>query len=335
LIGGGHLDAKDLMQFIPRAVVFVIIFAIYANLFKFLRRPDTIQLSSQFVSGSALSHQSSSGHTSGPLAHLGRLVGKKESAPVNPDAPWEALEFVQVGQAIQTGGQAVRNKRAHSPARSPFFNPVSSFNGMLSASTSSTLPTPTTSEVPPSAPEPDYSTRSSTRQLSDASSSAAFAPYTKRPSDAETVMMTPKLSFDVSDLDTSMVQAHHPLSSSVIHILPPVISELDSKGEIAQHDDDELFAALKDDAPLDPMASTDPRKPSAAQALTEFFREYQADDFELRAGETVRQSSLPQVSASTYFNRQASLLMLYFPLAVRIQHQAELTRSTCSSFQSR
>jgi hypothetical protein len=71
------VDARDLVQFIPRAIVFITVFIVYTGLFRFLRRPDTIQLSSQFE-----------GERKRSIPRQGR---------VNAEAPWEQMEFATAG----------------------------------------------------------------------------------------------------------------------------------------------------------------------------------------------------------------------------------------------
>lgn len=92
---------RDLVQFVPRAFVFIAICGLYTRLFSFLRRPDTIQLSS---TGGSL-HATSVGAGVQPTRQKPPraktpLVSclRDPSAPLpNPAAPWEAMEFINVG----------------------------------------------------------------------------------------------------------------------------------------------------------------------------------------------------------------------------------------------
>lgn len=94
---------RDLVQFVPRAIVFVILFGLYSRLFSFLRRPDTINLSSHrhTSSVSSLTHGTVSA-VQGTARVLRRASKSCVCAAgledVDPAAPWEALEFCKVGE---------------------------------------------------------------------------------------------------------------------------------------------------------------------------------------------------------------------------------------------
>ncbi|RSH94508.1 hypothetical protein EHS25_004311 [Saitozyma podzolica] len=310
LVADDTVDVRDLIQFIPRAFVFLVIFGLYSTLFKFLRRPDTIQLSSQFVSGSVDRSTPSSGGGGGGLANWSRGFGRRKdetAEAVNPDAPWEALEFVQIGPA--KGGSTGQT----------YFNPLDSVPH--AASLPDTEPTSPTSELPPlphlpsdagpspiPAPEPRPVRR------------ASFAPdpvtLPRRRSEADT-LSPPSLSYSAtSETDTDTTQPSGLVS--IAHILSPILPESDSKGDADEYDGISLPST--DSKAYDPDSSStqDLRKPSG-QTLTEFFQEYQTEDFDPETSRTGGRSSVPQISAAAYFNRQASLLMLYFPLAERME----------------
>ena len=67
---------------------------------------------------------------------------------------------------------------------------------------------------------------------------------------------------------------------------------------------------------------------TAGQTLQEFFAQHQTpiDELEARARHHGDNDMSPQDSAASYFNRQASLLMLYFPLAYLIVFAVSLVR---------
>lgn len=305
LVADDTVDVRDLIQFIPRALVFLVIFGLYSTLFKFLRRPDTIQLSSQFVSGSVDRSTPSSGGVG--LANWSRGFGRRKdetAEAVNPNAPWEALEFVQIGTA--KGGSTGQT----------YFNPLDSVPHVVSLP--DTEPTSPTSEFPPlhhlpaeagpspiPAPEPRPVRR------------ASFAPdpvtLPRRRSEADT-LSPPSLSYSAaSETDTDTTQPSGLVS--IAHILSPILPESDSKGDVDEYDGISLPSTDGKAYDPDSSSSQDLRKPSG-QTLTEFFQEYRTEDSDPETSRTGGRSSVPQISAAAYFNRQASLLMLYFPLAV-------------------
>jgi len=71
------------------------------------------------------------------------------------------------------------------------------------------------------------------------------------------------------------------------------------------------------------------------ETLGQFFKDDQfgsSEDSRAERGGISNNNGLPQMSATAYFNRQASLLMLYFPLAVSNitdSNGLRLTDSTC------
>jgi hypothetical protein len=70
------------------------------------------------------------------------------------------------------------------------------------------------------------------------------------------------------------------------------------------------------------------------ETLGQFFKDDQfgsSEDSRAERGAISHNNGLPQMSATAYFNRQASLLMLYFPLAVSaiLDRLNLLTDSTC------
>jgi hypothetical protein len=238
------LDPRDLIQFIPRAVTFVTIAILYSMLFKFLRRPDTIQISSHNDDPSQRSTLAGSG--------LQRMMQGKE--PTTDDRPpWERMELGQWNEepiplhsTMPTLAQQGSLRRRGS-AEASGSNPPS----LARVDTSSSL---------------DSGIGSWDRQ---------------RGSESET-LVTPML------LDEGVRQGH---------TLSPVLSERKARLEtpkVADVGELESFEEEKRD-----------------ETMAEFFQSH-AIDSRLEGS----YSETPQISAAAYFNRQASLLMLYFPLAV-------------------
>jgi hypothetical protein len=296
------LDGRDLVQFIPRAIVFAVIIALYSRLFSFLRRPDTIQLSSHFASG-GVSSDPQKGVAMGRI--LRRLGGSgtvapaaKRNVPVDPDAPWEQLEFIQVGTATPWDGP--------SQSTTPQYAPSTSYvegGGIL-------LPS---RPVSPKMMLADFGadTPSIVPRLSmSSSSSTPSGPLSQRPSETDT-LVTPELKYDMA----GRPPIERLSSSQRIKVLSPVTSGgsmLSTKLELPRHDDP--FEVDDDDI----TANADRR--ASGQTLKEFFQENRAPGLEEEArgsgsGSTNAKGGA-QMSATAYFNRQASLLMLYFPLAV-------------------
>lgn len=278
------LDARDLVQFIPRAFVFIVIVGLYSTLFQFLRRPDTIQLSSQFVSGGVTTD-----HGDTQMGKMFRKFGSradptpKRHEPVDPDAPWEQLEFVQVGHT----------KPWDTPPLGMSTLPESS-KGLLESRPES-----------PTRGNSDYSTHFPT-SLARGSTSSGEGTYTmassQRPSQVDT-LVTP---------DRPIELAHY--SSSKTQVLSPVHSTM------SKFDTESLNLDLEvEDHPR--MAAS---RRSSGQGLKEFFQENRATGLEDAHTRTGTNGEF-KMSATAYFNRQASLLMLYFPLAVSLPRDAGLT----------
>jgi hypothetical protein len=291
------------MQFIPRAFVFVTIVGLYSFLFNFLRRPDTIQLSSSFGAGGT--------SNGGGGIQMGRVLkrfggGKddktganKRNAPVNPDAPWEQMEFVQVGG----------REWALTPLASPETSPASKLVDAPLPQEQSRPGTPEWQERA-SHGTSERDQKSSTSLLRESTSSSEQAtptgPHSQRPSESET-LVTPE----------SKYEEERPKAS-----LSPIPADTaTSKSELSYHQVDEESEDDAEDGKINLSAEkhlTAPRRPSG-QSLTEFFQEHQASGLGAREegrGHGTETNGKVQVSAATYFNRQASLLMLYFPLAV-------------------
>ena len=316
LIGG--LDSRDLVQFIPRAFVFLTIIVLYSMLYKFLRRPDTIQLSSQFVSGET-GHAGSAGqtHRKGILGNFKwrskkggcALAGQNGAVPsasrIDPNAPWEQLEFVQIG------GRNVFSQSASALN----FSPTASVNYTPTAQPEWRPATPPLigtarmqSTLEPT-PGPEHRP-SLTSILSDNTElrTPLYPPNTQRTSDTTLVSTpVPHLRFEPDS------RSQH---------LDPVLSQPERKsGPWRDHDIEldlgpEIVGTLGKD---DREDGDDSDATPDAQTMKEFFN----DDVVSRpagpdnhAERGMTSNNPPQMSATAYFNRQASMLMLYFPLAV-------------------
>ncbi|WWD08846.1 hypothetical protein V865_006960 [Kwoniella europaea PYCC6329] len=360
---------RDLIQFIPRAIVFIVIIILYSRLFRFLRRPDTIQLSTQFMAGTQPDVSRTNGdeenHAAGahnvgghgsklfrPIFKLGRgSSGTKD--PVNPEAPWEALEFVTVGGAY--GGRLTNNTPIHTSTID--FTPTVP-SGILLASR------PVSPElISPGQEIKDpfmNSTNINSRYPSTPSEASGPSSDSKK-SDTYTVV-TPELTYQPEapstvDSTTNLITSDsHPIPTiQRHHVLSPVLSQgskadLGGEGEAEEdrlgvYDDPTLDGGLGPAGPIGRRRSSlvefdddlgqngEDRRPSG-QTLKEFFQEYQVgglDDIQENRGRGSASGSKSggigqPMSASAYFNRQASLLMLYFPLAYMLVFSVSLVR---------
>ncbi|KAK4685663.1 hypothetical protein P7C73_g4483, partial [Tremellales sp. Uapishka_1] len=286
----GHgLDARDLVQFVPRALVFLVVLVLYSRLFKFLRRPDTVQLSTQYfppsTNGEALPQlnvpQSSS--KLGPLLRLARLGSGASKADSNTskenDAPWEQMEFASDHYLRATPQQSIFTAQPPSLPGS----------GILLSKAS----TPYHSSLSLQGDPIKFDLETRSRQTSI--SIAAGDP-------------TPHLQYHLND--KSKVPA---LPTALpLHPLTPVLSHGVSESNES--------SSFKEDSDKEPEMMDEGRRPSAL-SMREFFSEPVSDRGEVEFGPGAGTNG-HQMSAATYFNRQASLLMLYFPLAVSscVQH---------------
>lgn len=102
------VHGRDMVQFVPRATVFVVVIVLYSQLFRFLRRPDSIQLSSAEVSETdgnpyAIASQTDSQlkrtKTAFKLPRLrtGSLKVPTKDARGEDIPPWEKLHINNVG----------------------------------------------------------------------------------------------------------------------------------------------------------------------------------------------------------------------------------------------
>lgn len=373
------LDARDLIQFIPRALVFIVIVGLYSTLFSFLRRPDTIQLSSQFMSGEVSRSDPAEGpngtHLSRMMKKLGRNQTKKTEA-INPEAPWEQMEFVQVGHGRNFGMTSVTstpeveynnwNYKASSPStarpslpNNVTFNPLASIGNGLDDDIAQDQ-------------ERSFSAKPSTDHLVQKSSSSTYtdlypseasnSPKTpisnsQRPSETETYIDGGQhnLLYGASTPSSEDTASYSNDKSTKKKELSPILSHgsmftssLHYEGEMESRRASMSPSVVRDSSrtkgtgDAESISSSDSGRPPG-QALRELFQANQAfpnPDDEVGGGTSGwhkpgggrgglsglngamatsgngKSAGAPMMSATAYFNRQASLLMLYFPLAV-------------------
>jgi hypothetical protein len=292
------LDGRDLVQFIPRALVFIVIVGLYSTLFSFLRRPDTIQLSSHFTSGGT-SSDANKGVQMGKVFR--RFGGRGVSDPVpkpavNPEAPWEQLEFVHIGNAKAWGS-------------SPVLPPLPSLQSTGldchdDLPSGSRPPSPNPDGQPPYPNDPQLDDPVPPGRASMTSTEGFITPNpSQRPSETDTlVTASSKYASDSPPAN----DLHRPYRQRTLSQVTSVTTEEDSKSLSSILDSDEM------------EIMPEGQRKIARQTLREFFEENRApglEDSGRGSGSGTNGKGAP-MSATAYFNRQASLLMLYFPLAV-------------------
>ena len=319
-----NLDARDLVQFVPRASVFIIIIVLYSMLYKFLRRPDTIQLSSQFVSGETGINRGVDGKKKGVLSGLkwisktnvctqdGRGPIEHSASKIDPNAPWEALEFVKVGgrdllSPLDTGLQFPSSPSTGGlgPAPSPQHRgSITSIYLGTNGNDSRTpdLAVPSTFIHRPSLVSIHSSSSETRIPLTTLSSS--------RPSQSDTLVPSPDSRYPPKQFILSPVMSQNASRTDPridrdieFDLGPDVVESLRYKSQDHKHN------------------SLGEEEDSPGETLGQFFKDDQAvigsgEDSRAERGGMSHNNGLPQMSATAYFNRQASLLMLYFPLAV-------------------
>lgn len=275
---------REICQFVPRAFVFVVVIVLYSRLFTFLRRPDTIQLPSHHASKTSSFTDTRSGQTGPrPIAKFHKLsLTSSQGAKRDPEAPWEAMEFIQVGNVDFLAPDTTTtfiDDCAAMPATTavPATPPSSSLFRALESSCSSTktlspITSPSKTDDPSSTVQPPY----------DGGAPISSSPKIR------------SLGVEASQTPTTVASA----SCKMDPLLGPEERE-ERVGEGARE--------LKEQG----------------QTMQEFFAEYQMTPAEAKAvGKHVSQ----QRSAANYFNRQASLLMLYFPIAYMAVFSVSLIR---------
>lgn len=322
----GDVDARDLVQFIPRAFAFLVVIVLYSQLFSFLRRPDTIQLSSHFAPGSAGKQQAESGmkriNLILPRFSLRSGTGKDDTKVGGTDssAPWEQMEFVQVGHGKRGVTTGPFGGGSFSPSQS-MQNPTSSTPGILLSS-----PTVSITNHRPGI-DPDHPHHSNERgvSISSSGSGSASALGTAAPTEASSrYLATPSEEDPYSGFKINTPSSSGSPGSNLALLsqeigrkssLSPIMSDDDPHGEI----DEDLKIHL----------SANGSTPGE-QTLKEFFQENQITTMDRnnvaeRGGPASGGWGAP-MSAAAYFNRQASLLMLYFPLAYLAVFSMSLVR---------
>ncbi|WVQ79035.1 hypothetical protein IAT38_001127 [Cryptococcus sp. DSM 104549] len=343
---------RDLMQFIPRALVFVVIILLYSRLFTFLRRPDTIHLSNHFVSGSSDPEQQNHSGTPKtllrPIARLGRM-GSHSNAP-NPEAPWEALEFIHVGginhlapdseQATHTG----RPSLVGSLSNGAGFIPSVPTGIILPAQESPELSTSSYESKDPSGGYVLHGVRTSSASSRASGSVSWPTPTSQRPSAVDTLVAhDPANPYTGSSHSLSkLAMADNSPPPPMFHALSPVMSQgsklemdigvdpLDQMPVVSSRRGEDGPRESEEAITLDLEDGEDGEDGDReGQTMKEFFQEFQvpagADDSRHCTGSGGHQQK-PQRSAASYFNRQASLLMLYFPLAYMFVFSISLVR---------
>ncbi|ODN80744.1 hypothetical protein L202_02901 [Cryptococcus amylolentus CBS 6039] len=309
---------RNLCQFLPRALVFILIIILYSRLFRFLRRPDTIQLSS--ATGSRLGVETErappskrGSHVLRPLARLKRLSSfglesNHQVKEVIPEAPWEALEFIQVGNYNPLTMDAPPQAPPHSMSYNDGLSFMSHEHGGPSRP-ASILSSPTSHLRDPFAgisPNPSSSRLGSLS--SDISQSTAVTPG--EPFTAELLYNGGRRRSSASSVKflappNIKGNALSPIISLGRYESNIVEESVDSEGKISKEEEVEIV--------------------EKEQTMEEFFAETQAPRLdEGRSGSFSGAGG--QRSAASYFNRQASLLMLYFPIAYMFVFSASLYR---------
>lgn len=332
-----NLDARDLVQFIPRALVFLTIIVLYSMLYKFLRRPDTIQLSSQFVSGETGTNNRGGGKKKGVMSGLkwksklnvasqnGRGATEHSASKIDPAAPWEQLEFVKVGgrdllSPLDTG--------IH-------FSPTPSIGGLeppptplhRESITSIYLGTNGNGTRTPDFTVPIIRPQRPSLNSSNSSNSETGVPLStlssSRPSQSETLVSSPDSRYPPRQYNLSPVMSQNASNTG---------PRADKEIEMDLGPD--VVESLKYNAGTD-RADLGEEDDLPGETLGQFFKDDQfgsSEDSRAERGGISNNNGLPQMSATAYFNRQASLLMLYFPLAVSNITDScglRLTDSTC------
>lgn len=347
------VDPRDLIQFIPRAIVFLVIIVLYTQLFRFLRRPDTITLSDDLLGANSLDAQMVSTDTErsvmyNPFGKMAAKLGGHKPPPVptqkgfiGPEGPpWETLDFVTVGRGAtsqRTGTSAAKDSVLPGPMDPTFVGgsliesgPGPTPNGeslpWLSSPPSSIRPggnpswtgTPTTKPRTP-ALVPGEESGPGSRRKSSVPDMSSDTSGSKRASDAETLQTPKSANAPLAIVFAAEHARLHPTHDhSVVHILEPTVSA----GSMDKHESgpgqpSPALTAL----PLYPHPVV--RRPPSpedddgdgtgrGETLAEFFDATTDAEARSHRGSSAGQ----QISATAYFNRQASILMLWFPITV-------------------
>lgn len=295
--------------------MFLVVIVLYSRLFRFLRRPDTISLSESGRNTSyvdralaeELERNRSSPKQTGFWLKMGRTVGlsQEESSrqPLRGDVPpWELLHLNNVGLDLEK-------------IAIPFTRPAEDEAGRVP-------PLPLTWKIPvDDLSRSDRLPTGSTLIGSDRPRNVSASDFSPHPVAARPMEEDIQAGFVVPTLDkTSNLRTHH------LHQFddPPSPLQLDDDdhdkiiGPTGDRDNDaQPQVSLHESARSEPGEYDEKehrgQNGTAERDLRDFFLANQADkqDGVQTSGPDLRGGE----SAAAYFNRQASLLMLYFPLA--------------------
>jgi hypothetical protein len=269
-----------------RAFVFLAIILLYMGLYKFLRRPDTIQVSTEDVTSFTLTTDD-----------LKRDVGARvRTVPaINPSrddsqdaAPWEKLVVADVGDASRRASEATCNEPPAAVALPS--SPVSHKDSMVFA--------PVIQE--------DGNAPEQVGSSSMAASERGGRPIqpVSRPFGSQSTVGP--------SFTTSGTAASHQSAS-------PDLTHATRRLSYSYKDGDRIEEKSLQGSEHSSDLSTSSRRRPRRQTMQEFFAQYQLTSVEIEEERVRRlahqQQQREQQSASSYFNRQASLLMLYIPLA--------------------
>jgi hypothetical protein len=317
--------AKILLS--DRIIVFIAVFILYSRLFKFLRRPDTITLAESGTNTGDVNRvifeqdqiKQSRPAGAGFWSDMGRAAGfpQKESSmqpPSDTVPPWELLHLNNVGLDLEKMAIPVTsptNQEGRPPQRVPLSWNIPDDD----LSRSDRIPTTSTLVG---------SDRARKLSSSDSGPHQATAYPTER--DIQEGVVLPSLAL------TPAARSHHSIQSNE----PPSPLQLDDKplDDADDQDNDvqlqrspnesvrsDLREALRD---YDRKTSGE-QDLSAGQELRDLFMANQTerhDALEHTDASDIRRGE----SAGAYRNRQASLLMLYFPLAYMFVFSFSLIR---------
>lgn len=388
---------RDLMQFVPRAFVFVVLFGLYSRLFSFLRRPDTINLSSHHTSSMSSFTNGTVSAVQGTAKALRRasrscVCGAAGHEDVDPAAPWEALEFCKVGEYEK---EARSHDSISSPSTTSFLATTATVASMPSRHVSRSASPLPRSRVTSPAPLPITPITSST----PITPIIPITPITTSPTTSRSALNSLPISSATTrvgsepNTPTTLVNVNRPPtlyrargSISAIVWNEKFFEPRGSVGSVTFSDDldpardriprrlgrssitassgssevafNDPFAKKRDAErvdlcePLfiDPFAQAPSRSPSRKDdkrrpapiilpsSTHSHTRSSDSDDdgddgptltdfLRANAVDTGTMTSLaPSESATAYFNRQASLLMLWFPLAYMFNFSITLVR---------
>lgn len=303
-----------------RAFVFFVIIVAYSQLYKFLRRPDTIQVSS------SEGYETESANQYDVLEQQRKPSSKAEDEVAGPTEagvgteslalrtlpgevpPWELLH-VNTGEGVPmpTENNRTTSRTAHTPTVRasdwPVTRQITNLSVMQDLSESDGLSYSDVDRKPSETSSTAVGTQHSSVKAESSRSCGQLPhvpysldtpanthplPYTHAPSDIG----------DADDVDLSLMATSWNPDTAIEF-------ETSEKSRDTVADSDSL---------------DDVDRPNGArrQTLQEFFAQYQLTGEELEA-EAARQVGAqhrdrPHTSAAHYFNRQASLLMLYFPI---------------------